>query len=429
DLSAWHYVPPKGYVAVDPLLGRIAFPPGQLPKKGVRVSYHYGFSADMGGGQYLRRLLDPVPPADLETQTQYYRVGSSQVFHTIGDALRQWESEKPADAVIEIVDNGVFVEPIRITMGAGQTLQLRAANHIRPVIRLLDWQTDLPDSLSIKLAQSSRFSLDGLLVSGRGVHISSIENAATDHCSRVNVRHCTLVPGWEIDGHCKPKNHDEPSLELFNLQAKVCIEHCILGPIQVHQDEVHYEPTQITLSDSIIDAGDPQRECIGAADSIVAHALLNIDCCTLLGIVSVHAVELAQNSIFYNCLNVARRQIGCMRFCYINPGCRTPRRYYCQPDLVTQAAKQSALSKKQLAGFIASEQRRVRPMFTDIHYGLPGYGQLSTQCAEEIKKGADDEAEMGAFHDLFQPQREENLRVRLQEFTPADMDVGLIFAT
>jgi hypothetical protein len=54
---------------------------------------------------------------------------------------------------------------------------------------------------------------------------------------------------------------------------------------------------------------------------------------------------------------------------------------------------------------------------------------LAETCAEEITRGADDESEMGVFHDLFQPQREANLRARLDEFTPAGMDPGLIFAT
>src|SRR5258706_1326405 len=40
DLSDWQYYPPRDRVAVDPVLGRIAFPPSQLPKKNVRVFYH-----------------------------------------------------------------------------------------------------------------------------------------------------------------------------------------------------------------------------------------------------------------------------------------------------------------------------------------------------------------------------------------------------
>ena len=48
---------------------------------------------------------------------------------------------------------------------------------------------------------------------------------------------------------------------------------------------------------------------------------------------------------------------------------------------------------------------------------------------EEIKRGADDESEMGVFHDLFQPQREANLRTRLDEYIPARADVGIILAS
>jgi hypothetical protein len=35
---------------------------------------------------------------------------------------------------------------------------------------------------------------------------------------------------------------------------------------------------------------------------------------------------------------------------------------------------------------------------------------------------------MGVFHDLFQPQRAANLRARLDEFLPARLDAGIIFA-
>ncbi|MCC5626059.1 hypothetical protein [Nostoc sp. CHAB 5715] len=58
DLSDWNYQPEQDYIAVDPELGRMIFPIRQLPKNGVWVSYHYGFSADIGGGEYDRTLLD-----------------------------------------------------------------------------------------------------------------------------------------------------------------------------------------------------------------------------------------------------------------------------------------------------------------------------------------------------------------------------------
>jgi hypothetical protein len=119
-----------------------------------------------------------------------------------------------------------------------------------------------------------------------------------------------------------------------------------------------------------------------------------------------------------------------MRFCYVTPGSRTPRRYRCQPDAVRAAVDDIAppLSAAERVLYVDRETNRVRPIFTSSRYGEPAYAQLALESADEIKRGADDESEMGAFHDLFQPQREANLRVRLQEFTPAGMEADIVFA-
>jgi hypothetical protein len=448
DLSEWQYVPPPKHVALDPVLGRLAFPSGQLPKKGVRVSYHYAFSADLGGGEYGRDMFDPAGrtvnapnPADatkeirIASVAKTYRVGIGQKFQKIGDALKQRSQDAPDDAVIELTDSAVYVEPLSLTLEAGKTLQIRAANGKRPVIRLLDWQTELPDALSVTMGRGSRFTLDGLLVTGRPLQVTGPERPTSEDArmpicvSEVVIRHCTLVPGWGIDCECEPLRPAEPSLEVFNLRARVCIEHSILGSIAINEDEVNSEPIPLHISDSILDATDLEKEAIGAPGLAVAHAILTMRRCTVFGIVDVRAIEVADDCIFLGCLNVARRQLGCMRFCYVPAGCRTPRRYHCQPDLVEQAVKNKI---KDLVGSertIRCERLRVRPQFTSSRYGNPGYAQLSLTCAAEIRRGAEDESEMGAFHDLFQPQREANLRARLEEFTPAEMEVGIVFAT
>jgi hypothetical protein len=162
---------------------------------------------------------------------------------------------------------------------------------------------------------------------------------------------------------------------------------------------------------------------------MIAHAMLTIKRSTVFGIIQVHAIELAENSIFTGCVNVARRQVGCMRFCYVPPGCRTPRRFHCQPDLVFQAVEKSTGDPNEQIEAKEREELRVRPQFNSVRYGKPTYCQLAGTCADEIKRGADDESEMGAFHDLFNPQREANLRARLEEYTPASTDAGIIFAT
>lgn len=443
DLSDWSYVPPRDYVAVDPVIGRFIFPPKQPPKHGVWVSYHYGFSADMGGGEYVRPFSEP---ATSDAPVQLIRVEGQEALRV---ALHYWQRQtnldggtgthpdQPPHAVIEIADSGVYVVPINILLAAGHTLQIRAAQRTRPMLRLLDWQTDQPDNLSVEGGAGSRFSLDGVVVAGRGVQIEG-------ELASFVVRHATLVPGWSLQDNCEPRRPAEPSIELINSTACVVIEHSIVGSIKVNNDEVMTDPVRIRLSDSILDAtgadcDSPECEAVAAAGLARAHAVLHIVRCTVIGRVLVHAIELAENSLFIGTVAVARRQIGCMRFCYVSPCSRTPKRFNCQPDLVRRAAAEKMRADAQkdhlpppadadIAAALQEEAVRVRPQFNSLRYGTPTYCQLACDCAEEIKRGADDESEMGAFHDLFQPQRLANLRARVDEYTPAGMEAGIVIA-
>jgi hypothetical protein len=448
DLTDWYYVPPADHIAIDPHLGRIAFPPGQLPRRGVRVSYCYGFSADLGGGEYTRVISDPGPRdvrgPDPEkagqfvlqhAEPRFYRVGRGQAFTKLGDALAAWRADKPWDAVIELTDSSVFVEPIQIDVPDNTTLILRAASGVRPVIRLLDWQTDMPDAMAITMGHASRVALEGLLVTGRGVQVSGPEHdveAVTNVpicAAHLAIRHCTLVPGWGIGPHCEPDRPAEASLELSGVQAQVTIERSILGSIMVHENEVRTDPIPICITDSILDATGSALSAIGALEDRSAFVVLTVKRCTVFGIIQVHAVELAENSIFDDCVHVARRQIGCMRYCYVPPRCRTPRRHACQPDLATEVVRATVSDPAIRAALIAAEHIRLAPQFGSERYGRPDYAQLAEHCADEIKRGADDESEMGVFHDLYQPQRTANLEARLAEFTPAGTDAAVINAS
>jgi hypothetical protein len=543
DLSDWSYQPPKDHIAVDPELGRMAFPLRQLPKNGVWVSYHYGFSEDMGGGEYDRILCNPqghlllhtediqdsarlinrlkdnspvcefmrshfsldaqnllnqhntlyspqpaliravisqlnqlllgkslyqdklfasikltdkthrliqqnlqakelvrlnrvlleaVFPCEIKKRDEYALYQVSQNFkgchQTINEAILQWQREKPHHAIIEILDSGVYVEQIDIQLDSNQTLQLRAAKRKRPVIRILDWRTSYTDALNVTVKSGSCFTLDGLLITGRGVRIEGNTPKTEDvNCPQsiqkppiLLIRHCTLVPGWSLNCDCEPRRSNEPSLELFNTNAQIAIEHSIIGSILVNQDEVDTEPLLIHISDSIVDATRLEWEAISAVGSATAHAQLTIARCTIFGEIHVHGIELAENSIFNSQIYVSRQQQGCMRFCYVTPNSRTPHRYSCQPDLVEQAVAATE-QQKQL------ERDRVQPQFNSMRYGTPTYCQLADTCAEEIKHGADDESEMGVFHNLYQFQKAANLRTRLDEYTPADMQASIIY--
>ena len=418
DLSNWTYRPMAGQVAVDPQLGRISFPSTHTRKQGVWVDYYYGFSAPIGGGEYQRPMSQP--PA-----AQLYLVGENETFQRIDDALTQWDKDAPANAVIEITDSGVYVEQINIALKKGQTLELRAANQKRPVVRLLDWQNASPDNLTVSGEADTWFILDGIVVTGRGLQVEG-------DMAGVLIRHSTLVPGWGLQCNCEPKRPTEPSLELINSPACLRIEHSILGGIQVTRDEATEDPLEIQISDSIVDCSSPSAVALGAPQSLCAYATSTLRRCTIFGQIQTQEIRLAENTIFMGTILVCRRQQGCMRFCYVTPGSRTPRRYECQPDLVIQAVADLVTQKKisQREGTIVSarEQLRVVPEFNSTRYGTPAYCQLASICATEISTGASDESEMGVFHDLYQPQRAANLTTRLAEYTPAGMDVGIIFA-
>lgn len=413
DLRDWSYRPAAGTIAIDPVLGRIAFPP-QTRRMPVWVSYSYGFSADLGGGEYDRVLQQP-PNATL------YRVGTGAPFAAIAGALAQWHTDAPSDAVIEIVDSDVYDEAVAVELAAGQTLQLRAANGVRPVLRL-----HAPDDVTIGGAGPSWFVLDGIVVTGRGLQIGG-------EISGVTIRHSTLVPGWGLSCDCEPNRPTEPSIDVVDAPLCLVIEHSIVGAIQVERDETKHNPLRLRISDSIVDATSADRVALGAAAKECADAALTLLRSTVIGQVQTHAIELAEDSILLGVVHACRRQHGCIRFCYVPPGSDTPRRYECQPDLV-EAAVEALFAKGDVSvaerdALLLAERLRVEPDFDAVRYGKPTYCRLALNCAPEITTGADDESEMGAFHDLYAPQRAANLRQRLTEYTPADTDAGIIYAS
>ena len=409
DLTDWAYRPRSGQVAIDPVLGRLSFAAGRPPRGKVCVSYHYAFSDDTGGGQYPRHP-EPAPEA--------YRVGHDQHFKTIMAAVSYWQEHKDPHAtqrtaVVEITDNGVYHERVTLDAASGDDFTLRAAEAARPVIQL-------PDPLVIQGTggdgPAPQVTLDGLLITGDAVRVTGPVGALL-------IRHCTLVPGWGIDCDCDPMAGEEPSLELDDPPGCTHIARSILGSVTVGCPPPAGAPP-LLVEDTILDATADHLPALSATDDGPAPVMLSLARCTVLGCVDARAVNLVENSIVTGVIRVSRRQHGCVRFSSVPRGSSTPRRYHCQPDLVIEA--QPATAPEPVKAMAAA---RVRPRFTSTRYGTPGYGQLARACADEISSGADDESEMGAFHDLYQPQRAGALRTRVDEYVPADAEAAVDFVT
>ena len=269
---------------------------------------------------------------------------------------------------------------------------------------------------------------------------------ACDGLCDVTIRHCTLVPGWDLDCDCSPGRPDEPSLTLSYTRVRVRVEHSILGSVVAEVDERRGDPPVLSISDSILDATDPDQLAVSSGDGRLAFMQLTVARSTVVGEVLVHAVDRVENSIFTSPLWVARRQVGCVRFSYLPDGSRTPHRYHCQPDAAVSEATDDV--RRQAERAASGGRRRALPRWPP-QSPVPASGRATASDptspasatahpvmaswlgrSRRRSGGAPTtRPSWGAFHDLFQPQRTANLRARLDEYTPAGMDTGLFFSS
>jgi hypothetical protein len=386
----WAHLPGDDLIAVDPLLGRIALP-AALAGQTVLASYHHGFSADVGGGEYER----PSPLADpLQLSVRVARQPSTLtagpiVHQVVGTALAAVAAN---GGIVEISDSDRYEEPLSLAVGAGRTVQLRAANGRRPTIVVTG------DTFEIAGGSGAVVTIDGLLIAG-ALHVQG-------DIACVRLRHCTLVPGLRRNPDGTPATL-EPSLTVEGATI-VRIEHSIIGGIRVHRS------ARVTVVDSIVDATAADRAAFAGlplpSGDLETGGPLVLERATVIGTVDTNRIDLASNAMFVGRVAVERRQQGCVRHSYVPPGSTTPRRFNCQPA-------------NDAEGF------RVAPRFNSLHFGDPAYCQFAPGCPIEIATGADDGAEMGVFHDLYQPQRLANLRARLDEYLRFGLEAGIFLAT
>jgi hypothetical protein len=387
--GAWAHSPAAGHVAIDPELGRIAY--GTAPAALPLVSYHYGFSADLGGGSYDRL-------ASFQNLQPVLRVPSPQA--TVQAAL----DASAGGGAVEITDSGHYAETVAIRPTAtGAIVELRAADQMVSFIAL-------GGDLLVSGADGAEVSLNGLWIAGGRVRIAAGD---TNKLARLTLRHCTLTPGISRGGDGNPAQPDTPSL-FIEAGIALTVENCILGGVRVAPGAT------VTITNSIIDATRSEGVAYAALDGSAAGAPLSLSSSTVIGKVHTSQLQLASNSIFVASLAAGdgwlapvwadARSAGCTRFCYLPPGSRVPRAYRCQPAT-------------------GSDATVTQPVFTSLRFGDPGYCQLSRRTPSVICQGADDGAEMGVFQHLQQPQRETNLRVRLNEYLRFGLEAALVYVT
>lgn len=455
----WAHVPgPGGKVAIDPVLGRIAFPNEPAV---VEVMYHRGFSLDLGGGEYDRQeaVARWHDPQETAVDWQMGVTQDADVIATapdptvlatsIQDALAAWNAfvaqHTSGFGLICVMDSRTYSEALAIEVPEGFTLAVAAADWpvnetlgqrqvgvLSPNGRfpLISGDLQVTGTAPVASENAGTLILDGLLLSG--------PFTVTDgHLGRLLLSHCTLVPWTALGLDRLPLPTSAARLVNLDGQCRLEADHCIVGAMRSPRE------TRVSLSHCILDATRDTHVAFAAPDGIGEGGSLRVVNSTVVGKVRTLAMELASNSLFVAALaspdpdwtapvRAERRQQGCVRFCRVPEGSRLPRRYRCQPDLALEArAKELGLASPD--DLPAAERAmlvlRLVPMFRSLRYGDPAYAQLSRRCALEIREGAEDQAEMGAFHDLYQPQRERNLRVRLDEYLRFGLEAGILYET
>ncbi len=415
---------PRDRIGIDPVLGRIAFPRDEPPPADVRVNFHHGFSAALGGGEYDRTATIE----ETFTRAGVWQVGVSarrapvagELFATLQEAIEAWNAQPPGTVgVIAIMYSDTYREDLAIVLPDDSRLLIVAAEWPEAILsgigharvpgnfNAVGCRPHLRGNVAVRGAggRGGHLVLNGLLVEGA-------LDVAAEPLAGLALEHCTLVPGRGFSREGYPLAPREPSLVVASPTAVLQIDHSITGGVRLATE------SEATVTASIVDATSGCGVAFAAPDGFGPGGTLRIEASTVIGKIHTQWLELANNTIFSARLAAhdawaapllsVRRQSGCVRFSFLPPGARTPRRYQCQPR-------------------DEEDRPRVTPRFSSLRYGEPGYAQLSVRSAPEIFRGADDESEMGAFHDLFEPQRIANIGVRLDEYLRFGLEAGLFF--
>ncbi len=394
--GTWAHVPPDGFCAIDPELGRIAFSPNDNPPNDLHVTFHYGFSTNMAGGEYDRSST---------FVTVGGQVNTVQVPSAGHNTIQQALDELTNGGIIEITDSGRYEESLTMPNNATGSVEIRAGNTHRPTLIL-------GNDFDVRRTGDYDITLNGLLIAGSSIQVPQGGTGPR----QLRIKHCTFVPELTLIHVEHPLNPSQPSLVIHQSNVVVDIDRCIVGGLRVAADST------ARITNSFVDATEEFEVAFAAPDGgeSLVGGFLHIENSTLIGKVHTQHLQWASNSIFLSRLGdndtwsapvfSERTQMGCVRFSYFPLDSHVPPRYRCQPREAEQAL-------------------RVRPQFTSLNYGDPGYGQLTQTAPLEIRTGADDEAEMGVFHNLYAPQRESNLEVRLDEYLRFGLEAGIFYSS
>ncbi|MEO6319850.1 MAG: hypothetical protein ABIR56_04235, partial [Polaromonas sp.] len=394
-VTGWNHedAVPAGTIGFDPERGRVLL--GAPADGPLLATFHYGQTRNFGGGEYERA------PEGARLATQRTVTGGNPLQPEL-DAISS-EGRLVIGDSLSYIQTPVFkVDAVLATNAPGKTVVVAARNPARPLIAA-------GGAITLDIGARGRLVIDGLVISGGALQLAA---AADDEPRELVLRDCTLVPGLALNTDGSATTPGAASLVIEHPFARITLERCITGPLQI------VAGAEVFVRDCLIDAGAATNAAFDADGAGGPGAELSVTESTLIGKVHTQLMRLASNSIFFAGLGplptetwaapviAERRQEGCVRFSYLPTGAITPRPFHCIPD---------------------KAHPRALPHFTSLRYSDPGYGQLRRTTDKAIREGAEDGGEMGLLHALFQPQRETNLRLRLDEYLRFGLHAGIFY--
>jgi hypothetical protein len=433
NLGNWDVNVPSKRLAIDPEHGRLLF--SGDPPENVKVTYHYGFSGEIGAGTYNR------PDVEANTPGSEVSGGGSEL--SAANILN--------NGITQINDSATY-SPVG-NKNAVVKLTLQAANKQRPYLRLTrDWILNTGPNINSELI------LDGLWVGGNSNGPFKI--ILKGNYEKVLIRHCTLDPGEQNGTDANGDTIHAVPLLIDGYVEQLEIAASITGPIQIGENGIL---EKLSVRDSILQAidGEPAADVVSASslseplfkitrdsltklkeagvpDNILedleslidrvftgeveflnkikqtiddelsdqqrldilrfsstaySPTLVELNRVTVFGAIKAHRLR-ASDTLVTGQVEVTDTQDGCFRF--------------------SAAPKRSRLPKAYESYIIDDSHH----YFTSRSFGQPGYGQLSETVPAEIERGAENGAEMGAFNMLLNPIKMDGLQAKVNEYMP-----------
>jgi hypothetical protein len=416
DLSRWDR-PPRGHVAVDVHLGRIAFAPGDDPE-GLRASWSFGRVTDIGAGPYPP---DPAPAPD-DSATWVAQVAAiwppgpllEQQFRTLAEAVLAW-NQRVARAklamrgLIRLCDSSIYEVP---GPGAPPTVSLDVGVHALRIEAELGEVPSIAAPIDVD-GKGGSLALTGVELGGslfcRGQVDLSL-TSCTVHGS-IEERDPLARPAFALLAGDKLAAERVKALDrLAADRVSLTLRRCLVGPVRIAG------PTGVVTAEGSIIDGRGEDAIRGL--SADAGPAVSLSSTTVIGDVSAEVLSQAETCLFTGVVRARRAQPSVLRFSAVPYASRDLPRYRTVLFGAPPGAPGATEQKRVIAG---------EPRFSSLDPGHPAYGRLADDCPPEILSGAEDGGEIGALHDVGAAGRRAELDSILGAFLPHHLSASVIF--